>query len=413
MNRVPHTLSEQFHLEDVRGSNKDEASPLIPEPHVLLKAVQSQHADYFKEMADLHARSREHTQAWCYAAFEESAACFARFQAKRTGLGAVHPSRLPEVYHQLNCEFEHSVAHVLSAWRATKGIFRFDDALFSALMRTREMRALPNTTMLMLPHWCVYVEAAGKVAWEGQRVRGFFAMLHCEAADRPNPILVLLLHSDKWQALFRVPLVGATLDEALVAAAEDHWRTTQTRLTAVEGCELRVFGDAHAEACDVQWEAVKRELPAILNLLLYLCAENADFGIRERPNRPTLKTTRKGRKLFPPQAPQEWEVGVRIGAELRRALDAAPSRCKIEGAIDDALAHIGARPRAHIRRAHWHHYWTGPRQVERPGTQGEVFEQRAACRTLVLRWVMPVLVNASSSDALPAVVRPLYGERPV
>jgi hypothetical protein len=94
---------------------------LVRDDYVLLKAVQSQHADYSKEMADLHARSRKHTQAWCYAAFEESAACFARSQANRTGLGAVHPTRLPEVYYQLYCEFEHSVAHVLSAWRATKG----------------------------------------------------------------------------------------------------------------------------------------------------------------------------------------------------------------------------------------------------------------------------------------------------
>lgn len=74
-----------------------------------------------------------------------------------------------------------------------------------------------------------------------------------------------------------------------------------------------------------------------------------------------------------------------LGAALRRAYQAEQT-----GGGDAAGEHAGPRP--HIRRAHWHGYWSGPRD---------------GARRYDLRWMPPIAVamgEATPAD-LPAVVR--------
>lgn len=78
-----------------------------------------------------------------------------------------------------------------------------------------------------------------------------------------------------------------------------------------------------------------------------------------------------------------WDVGLRIGAALRRAHDAESS--------EGAGSGTHARPRAHIRRAHWHTFWTGPRDGDRVAR---------------VKWLPPIPVNVGDSD-LPATVVPV------
>ncbi len=51
-----------------------------------------------------------------------------------------------------------------------------------------------------------------------------------------------------------------------------------------------------------------------------------------------------------------------------------------------------ARPRPHIRRAHWHSYWVG--KCNDPDT-----------RTVVLKWLPPIAVNVQNVDDLTTTVR--------
>lgn len=76
-----------------------------------------------------------------------------------------------------------------------------------------------------------------------------------------------------------------------------------------------------------------------------------------------------------------WDVGVREGRLWRQGQEAA-----LEGS--------GERVRPHWHRAHWHRYWTGPRDADDRG--------------LVVKCVAPVLVNARlkpAEDDLQAVRR--------
>src|SRR5690606_5625752 len=111
-------------------------------------------------------------------------------------------------------------------------------------------------------------------------------------------------------------------------------------------------------------------IPPILNLLLYICSESAEIGRSEqRPVRAEAVRTKRGARFFPAEKISVWDVGLRLGARLRTA--SAPS-------VPQGGTH--AAPRPHIRRAHWHGYWTGPR------TSG-------AERSFHYKWMPPIPVN--------------------
>ena len=71
---------------------------------------------------------------------------------------------------------------------------------------------------------------------------------------------------------------------------------------------------------------------------------------------------------------------MRMGAALRGALNSHSAGSSVDGS--------GVRP--HVRRAHWHGYWYGPREGE---------------RNFKLKWLPPVAVKIDSVDDLPVVVR--------
>jgi hypothetical protein len=102
--------------------------------------------------------------------------------------------------------------------------------------------------------------------------------------------------------------------------------------------------------------------------VLYVCTDDADIADVDHPS------ARPKHAMQPRSTESHWEVGYRIGTALR-ASRAVP-----------AGAHGGshAAPAPHLRRAHWHTYWTGPMDGE---------------RRQVLKWLAPMAVGVG--DALP------------
>jgi len=104
-------------------------------------------------------------------------------------------------------------------------------------------------------------------------------------------------------------------------------------------------------------ETTGRELAKMiqpfLSLLLYLCSDESDMkGPRASvPQRPKAKKTRKGLRLFPAEKPTIWHVGETVGQMLREARS--------------GVSTSGFSPRPHIRRPHWHGYWTSPLDGDR------------------------------------------------
>ncbi len=259
----------------------------------------------------------------------------------------------------------------LAAWRVTQGIYRFDATLYAAIAATPVSGDLPCDVLYRLPEWCVYIDTPGQ-AIEGDRLHGFFAHLEWDA-NLSRTELRLLLDTDAHLLPVPVHLGPWSLDEAL------HRATDTAQIQAM----------AHGQAIGTRHlRALRTVIEPLVSLLLYLCSANADIGDgTRRPTMPTPKRTKAGWRLFPADHPAAWDVGVRLGAALRRAYHAADTE---HGEIDPTTGRT--RPRAHVRRAHWHGYWTGPRDAPE-------------ARTLALKWLPPIAVNLDDVDRLPAVLR--------
>jgi hypothetical protein len=123
---------------------------------------------------------------------------------------------------------------------------------------------------------------------------------------------------------------------------------------------------------------VSEELPSIpkevyeviqpyLSLVIYLCSQDPEYKEGKGPSRLRPKRTKKGWRLFPASRRRIWSVGHDTGETIARAHRQPPRQTGER-----------ARPEPHIRRAHWHGFWSGPKDGDRR------FEYR---------WLPPVPVN--------------------
>lgn len=269
----------------------------------------------------------------------------------------------------------------LYAWRATKGIYRFDPDLYLAVANTPLDSPIPIELLDRLPEWCCFIETPnlaftlpGLESDPPTKIHGFFVHLE-DDANTHRKELRFVVHHD-YATLLPIPLhlTAPTLSECFEAA--------KTEAIA----NLPQYLGFSAEGINTLYEATRSLLAPLLSLTLYLCSEAAE--LRESrsgaswPIRPQMAKTKNGPRIMPPSAVRVWETGYRIGAALRAAL-LKPTE------PDDPSTGTHARPRPHIRRAHWHHFWTGPRD-------------QAADRRLILRWLPPVPIATTDPDALIA-----------
>ncbi len=255
----------------------------------------------------------------------------------------------------------------LAAWRPTQGIYRFDNSLFSALINTSITGDLPSDVLHRLPEWCVYVETPG-LEWVNSPLYGFFAHLEWDVKTGREELRLLL---DSENALTPIPVhIGQwPLSEAISRALD---------ISRLNAASLFIPDIEDSESC------ISDTVGPLVSLLLYLCADDAEIGDgAKRPSKPSPKRTKQGLRLFPADKTIQWDVGVRIGAALRHSYQNAetPQNNGIDGTER-------IRPRAHIRRAHWHTYLSGIGRSDRK-----------------LKWLPPIPVNVEDVDLMPSTIR--------
>jgi len=262
-----------------------------------------------------------------------------------------------------------SVLGGLAAWRLSQGIYRFDPVLYEYLIKTPIAGDIPVDVLLRLPEWCVYIETPG-LSYVNTPMLGAFVFLEYDTnADRKELRLLLDLDIDGESELVGMPLhcEQGTISDAFMAMVEESKRH------GLKGENSRMVEQAIPGIID--------SLSAVVSLVLYLCSQTADYVDGKKPARPRFKKTKKGLRYFPPDKYRVWDVGVRVGAALKLALAKAESTNRTDG-------EERSRPRGHIRRAHWHGYWTGPKEKQK----------------LILRWIPPLAINIENYDIQPAVV---------
>lgn len=249
-----------------------------------------------------------------------------------------------------------SVIAAAAAWRVGKSIYRYDPDLYRELIAQPMDGNLPCEILHRLPDYCVYIETPGIRALDGD-VSGVWAHLEHDAHDGREELRLVLLMADGTNRPMPIHLGDWTLDEGLQRMHAEAERQAGGPLDAMN---------------------ITADLMPILQLVLYLCADNAELPDGARASLPRRDSNHV------PDLPRRWDVGVRIGAALRRY-----RATESESDITTSDGH--APPRPHMRRAHWHHFWTGP---------------RAGDRRLILHWLPPIPVGVDQEDG-PAVIHPV------
>jgi hypothetical protein len=263
----------------------------------------------------------------------------------------------------------------LAAWRMTQGIYRIDSALYAALIDTPITGDIPADVLLYMPEWCVYIETPGMTVpvrdAAPSSVLGLWYWL--DAAPGRGMILCIGIDTGRRPPIIaqHVPLVGTI--EAAIEATLREWEDAIAR------------GNANRAPPPEYAAAARAWLPPALSLILYLCSEAADISGRHgTPGNPQPQRTRRyGERLRSADGIRTWDVGMRVGAALRRDQEAAAH------GVGAGKTHYVL---PHIRRAHWHTYLLGP---------------HGTLRRRDLRWIPPILVAVDDIDALPAVAHPV------
>ena len=280
----------------------------------------------------------------------------------------------------------------LATWRVSKDIYNFDDTVFEELWGTPITGDIPVDILRRLPTLCAYVAFPAPRDVQGDGVaHGFFVHLNYHEM---TPVLIMALDHGPVDRIDAEHISLGTYPLQLLPGSDLLQSLTTMHQQAQKMQDSEWFSEYNGM---VQPETTKPVLEPLLSLTLYLCSASAEMkardplrGLRQKP---IIKKTKDGVRMFPPEQPQIWDVAFRIGATLRAAAAATAT-----GPSSRDAGGTHASPRPHIRRAHWHSYWTGP--------MARVGEMQPTAREIVLKWIPPIPVAMGPDDeSIPTVHR--------
>lgn len=277
--------------------------------------------------------------------------------------------------------FPPSLLGALISWRPTKGIYRFDETLYEALIDTDLDGDVPSEILKRLPGWAVYIETP-----ESENmplpIQGFWAYL--SRLGKQDDLVMVGVWRESQEAAdaeidtrrsvmaYELPLGNHPISDLL--------ELYHRKKAADRDEEYTPRSEGHAAIEDHQ-------VSAMLSLVLYLCSEKPDID-NYKPPAPQYMRLGSKKRLLQSKVVREWDVGIRLGAALKKATDQHE-----DGSIPSATGEVGS-VRPHVRRPHWHAFWVGKRGMQ----------------NITLRWLPPIPVNVNNVDKLPAVVRAVQAD---
>lgn len=254
--------------------------------------------------------------------------------------------------------FDISCAITVVPWRYSRSVYRFDPDVYRELIDTSLSGDLPEEVLLRLPEWSVYVEM------QDETVSGFFASLEYVSPGKAELRFVFCKKEQKERMFpFYLVLSAGTIEKSFDESLKEY---------------EALSGENDADMVKAGYEEVLGEnlslVKKALSLVLYICSDEAEMRDRDapdwEPSLPRPKMTKGQERLFPADRNRIVDVGRELGAMLR------------EGAVHGKPgAPTGRSVRPHLRRGHWHGFWTGPRKENRD-------QQK-----FVLKWLPPVFVH--------------------
>ncbi len=255
--------------------------------------------------------------------------------------------------------------HTALCWRPGQDIARFDPELYQALVETPLSDEIPEELLYRLPSWCMYVEL------QNEEFHGFFVHLEFDPVEVRSELRLLFLPHGTGLPMPIIMHLGHNSIQAGIASflAESRRRANESRTFTQILNRIESSPDY-----SLHNEKVDRLIRLALSLTLYLCSAEPEYGPQadgsRQPGMPSPKKVKGGWRIFPQDRPKIWEIGKETGIKIRAA------RAGQGGGS-------GTR-RPHIRRAHWHTYWTGKKKF----AEGET----PVPQTPQAKWLPPIAV---------------------
>lgn len=263
----------------------------------------------------------------------------------------------------------------LAPWRLDKEVFEFSEELQSLLFEQAEEddMDIPGEILGYLPYRAFYVRFASPISDRWYKLDGFFVH-HEWDVQRGGELALrfLFLSTDLKIGGIEIKLSAKSLSENFSIIRE------------ISDKNFEKMADKTVNDVPTTILPSQSLIKKALELVLYICSQNAD--VIASPKQATYKPKR-GKIEDRYAEVKTWDVGVRLAPKIRlsRSLESKKS-------VGEHKTH--ASPRAHMRRGHWHHYWTGPKGGE---------------RKLILKWTAPMLIGGVDENS-PAVIHRVNDE---
>lgn len=258
---------------------------------------------------------------------------------------------------------------ILAVWRFTRGIYRFDPDL-AAELDDSKIGTLPPQLLENLPEYAPFIELEGH-RFHNLEVVGAWVAIFPDR-NEASTLMISLLRPDCSITPMIIKLDSSDLRSCVQLMHKDSRRRWEK------------YGDsALDDFCFSEVAAAEdaRMASIVLSRALYLCSKQPDIeGVVKKPRR-----RKQNQKTYAPEfVDSVITVGERFGGVLRewRAKQQSGSESEAEGEA------TGKKVAPHVRRGHWHLYWTG--------------EGR---KTPEIRWISPVVVGAAIGEDIPAHIR--------
>ena len=305
----------------------------------------------------------------------------------------------------------------LFRWRKDKIYLDYDPAMAHELYMQENDLNIPSKVLSSLPYDCFYmtlpgIDAKTVFGFENTNIKGVFVTR--EKSEKTSPDARIPSHP----ASVRFCIVG-NHGKGKEVPFTANFILAINENTIEENLPFKIINGKNQKKQPKNTQGVLSLYRKLITLVMYACARNTDITRKPGTEKRTKRTGEIKDRYF---EVEEYDVGARIASALKINTDIAETSPLTDGMIDPGYSQPPVqddeysdenvpimdatddkekrtqRKSAHIRRGHWHHYWTGPRSD--PDN-----------RVPILHWLPPTAVGIKLEEAPVPTIRPVIPKK--
>ena len=240
---------------------------------------------------------------------------------------------------------------MIAVWRKNKQIFCFDKEILKDFCNQEINFDMSPELFEQLPYPCIYIDVDGISGVEG------FWVMKCSDDLGNKSLCINFVVSDAFMSLILLTVNGASTINDII----------------------KNFFDSQREIKMKKKKNIMRErLKLALQCLLYICAANAE--IEEDPIQKKRYRAPSSEQFIKDKVREvkKWTCGKKESKIIYSDFGSYPRI--VTDMKENHIRNVKSSPkRCHVRRSHWHHYWTGS---SKDGT-----------RKMELRWISAMTIH--------------------